>query len=47
MSAFFCVVLSCEGKDLAMGRSPVQGHLPKCLNGFVVSEFNPEFEENR
>jgi hypothetical protein len=30
MSVFFCVVLSCVGSDLATGRSPVQGVLPKC-----------------
>jgi len=28
VSAFFCVVLSCVGSGLAMGRSTVQGVLP-------------------
>jgi hypothetical protein len=30
-SVFFCVVLSCANINLAMGRSPVQGVLSKCL----------------
>jgi hypothetical protein len=42
MSAFFCVVLSC-----AMGRSPVQGLLPKCLKDLefqnsVLNQNRPE-----
>jgi hypothetical protein len=30
MSAFFCVVLSCVGRELVTGRSPFQGVLIKC-----------------
>jgi len=30
MSTFFGVVLSCVGRGLAMGRSPVQAVLPTC-----------------
>jgi hypothetical protein len=26
------------GRGLAMGRSPIQGDLPKCLNIFIVLE---------
>jgi hypothetical protein len=33
MSTFFCVVLSCAGRGLAMGRSPIQGDPTKYLNG--------------
>jgi hypothetical protein len=29
---------SCVGTDFVIGRSPVQGVLPKCLKGFIVSE---------
>jgi hypothetical protein len=32
VSAYFCVVLSCVGRGLASGWSPVQGVLPKCLH---------------
>jgi len=35
---FLCVVLSCVYTDPAMGRSPVQGVLPKCLKEVIVSE---------
>jgi hypothetical protein len=28
-----------------MGRSPMRGVLPKCLNGFIVSEVNSESEQ--
>jgi hypothetical protein len=45
MSTFFCVVLSCAGGGLKMGRSPVQRVLPKCLDGFVVSEVSSESEQ--
>jgi hypothetical protein len=40
----FYVVLHCVGRGLAMGRSPIQGVLPKRPNGFVVSEVNSELE---
>jgi hypothetical protein len=40
ISAFFCVVLSCVGRGLATDRFNVQGDLPRCLNGFTVSEIN-------
>jgi len=42
---YFCVVLSCVGTGLAIGQSPVQGFLPKRLNGFVVSEVNSDSEQ--
>jgi hypothetical protein len=38
-SPFSCVVLSCVGKGLVIGRSPIQGVLPKCLKEFIVSKF--------
>jgi len=31
MSAYFCVVLSCVGRGLTTGLSPVQGVPQKCL----------------
>jgi hypothetical protein len=34
ISSFFYVVLTCVGRGLVIGRSPFQGVLPKCLNGF-------------
>jgi len=37
-SEFLCVVLSCVAIGLEMGRSTVQGILPKYLTGFTVSE---------
>jgi hypothetical protein len=46
-SASFCVVLSCVGRGLAVGRSPLQGTLPICLIGFIVSEVNSESEQPR
>jgi hypothetical protein len=47
MSAFLGVVLSCVGGGLAMGRSPVQGVLQKCLNWFIISEINSKWEHAR
>jgi hypothetical protein len=47
MCAFFCVVLSCVDRGLAVGRSPVQGVLPKCLKEFIVSEVNSALEQAR
>jgi hypothetical protein len=38
MYAFLCVVLACVGRGLVMGRPLVQGVLPKCPKGFIVSE---------
>jgi hypothetical protein len=35
MWAFYCVVLSFGGTGLAIGRSLIQGALPKYLNRFV------------
>jgi hypothetical protein len=29
-----------------MGQSPVQGVLPKCINGFIVSEVNPASKQD-
>jgi len=40
-----CVVLSCVDRGLAMGRSPVQGALPKFLNAYISSEVNHISEE--
>jgi hypothetical protein len=45
MSAIFCVVLSWVHRSLAMGRSPVQGILPKYLKGFTVSKVHSESEQ--
>jgi hypothetical protein len=45
MSAFFCVMLSCVDRGLGVSRSPVEGVLPICLNGFMVSEVNSESEQ--
>jgi len=42
---FLCVVLSCVGRGLPMGRSPVQRVLPKSLNGLIVLEVNSEPEQ--
>jgi len=47
MPAFFLVVLSRVGRGLAMGRSPVQGDLPKILKVFVASEVNFIMEQAR
>jgi hypothetical protein len=47
MSMLFCVVLSCVGRGLAVGCSPVQVVLPKYLKGFIVSEVNSESEQFR
>jgi len=47
MFATFCVVLFCVRTGLAMGRVPAQRVLPKCLNKFIVSEFNYEYEQAR
>jgi hypothetical protein len=44
MSTFFCDMLSCVGKGLAMCRSHVQRVLPKCLKVFIISDFNSEAE---
>jgi len=38
-------MLSCAGRSLAMGRSPIQGVLQKYPNGFIVSEVNSESGE--
>jgi hypothetical protein len=47
MTAFFCFVLSCVGRGLAMGRFPVQKVLSKYLKGFIVSKENSELKEAR
>jgi hypothetical protein len=47
MSTFFYVVLSCVGRGLQMGRFPLEGVLPKCLNGFRISEVDSELEGRR
>jgi len=43
----FSVGLFHVGRGIAMGRSPVQGVLPKCLNVFIVLEVNSESEQTR
>jgi hypothetical protein len=47
MSVFFFVALFCVRRRLVMRRSPVQGVLSKCRNGFIVTEVNSEFEHIR
>jgi len=48
MSLSPCVVLSCVGRDLAMGRSPVQGVSPtEKFKGFTDSDVNPESEQDK
>jgi hypothetical protein len=47
MPAFFRVVLSRVGRDLAMGQCPVQRVLPKCLKRFIVPGVNYESEQAR
>jgi hypothetical protein len=47
MSAYFCVVPSYTGRGLAMGRSPIQGVVLKCQNGFLGSEVKSELEQAR
>jgi hypothetical protein len=43
----FCVVLSCVNRGLAVGRSPIQGVLPKYQKGFNVPEVHSESEQVR
>jgi len=38
------VVMLYDGRGPTMGRTTVQGVLPKCLSRFKVSEFNSESE---
>jgi hypothetical protein len=45
MSALSCVVLSCVGSGLAIGRSPIQRSVLKFINGFKISEFNYDSEQ--
>jgi len=47
ISAFFCVVLSCIDRGLAMGRSPIQGVQSNYLKDLVVSDVNSESEQAR
>jgi hypothetical protein len=47
MYTFLCVMLLSGGRGHAMGSSPVPGVLPKCLNGFILSEVNSESEQTR
>jgi hypothetical protein len=39
------VLLSCVGTVLAMGRSSIQGVLPKCVEEFIVSEVGSNSEQ--
>jgi hypothetical protein len=43
----FFVALFSVSRGLTMGRSPVQGVLPKCLKRFIVSEVHFESEQAR
>jgi hypothetical protein len=42
LEVFFCVLLSCVDRNLAVGLSSAKAVLPKCLKEFVVSEINSE-----
>jgi hypothetical protein len=42
---FFCVVLSCVGRGLASGRSPVQGVLPTVQQIHKFQKINSEPEQ--
>lgn len=44
-SAILCVVMSCAGTDLTMGRSSVQEVLPKRQNVFIISEVNSQSKQ--
>jgi hypothetical protein len=44
MATFFYIMFLCVGRDSAMGRSPVQGDLLKCLKRFIVSDVNSKPE---
>jgi len=37
VSIFLCVIPSCVGRDLVMGRFPVLGVLSKCLKDLILS----------
>jgi hypothetical protein len=39
----FCVAQSSVGRGLVMGQTPVQGVLPKCIKGFIVSKITFDF----
>jgi hypothetical protein len=43
----FHVALSRVGRGVAMGRSPTQGVLPKCLQVFIVSGVRYDSEVSR
>jgi hypothetical protein len=45
MSAFFFSFAVLRRLGLSMGRSPFQGVLPKCLEGFIVSEVTSDLDE--
>jgi hypothetical protein len=47
MSAFYCVVLSCVGRGLAVGRFAIHRILPKCLERFRVARVNSVPEQAR
>jgi hypothetical protein len=47
MCSFFYVVLFCVGISLKMGRSSMQGVLPKCPKGFIVLEVHCDSEGAR
>jgi hypothetical protein len=44
VSSFFCVVLSCVGRGLVSGRSPVQGVLPTVQEIHKFQKINSELE---
>jgi len=41
------IAFSCVDIDHGMGRSPVEGVLPKFLNGYIVSKVNSHLKEAR
>jgi hypothetical protein len=45
MSAFFCLVLSCVDRSLAISRFRGQGVLSICSKGLIISEVNSESEQ--
>jgi hypothetical protein len=47
VSPLSCVLVSGIDSGLAMGRSPVEGIVAKCLKGFIASGVNSELEQAR
>jgi hypothetical protein len=47
LSLSLSIILSCVGTGLAMGRSPIQGAVPICLQVLTVPKVNSESEFSR